>query len=117
MLDTISHSDAPKYQNSVQQEASIRLTQKGLKLRGNLVFATVAKLLETTIPLLKNFDGDSIEIDVSGIKHMDSAGVALLVEWQRFCLEHHKSCRFTGIHGQGASLLETYKLQDILQLA
>ena len=117
MSDNESHNDTRNNQDDFQQEASISPTDKGLKLGGDVVFATVSSLLKTGISLLKKFDGDLFEIDASGIDHIDSAGVALLLEWQRFCLENHKSCRFTGIHGQGASLIETYKLQHILGLA
>lgn len=112
-----SYNKSRNDQNDFQQEASISPTDKGLKLHGDVVFATVSGLLKTGISLLKKFDGDSFEIDASGIDHIDSAGIALLLEWQRFCLENHKSCHFSGIHGQGASLIETYKLQEILTFA
>ncbi len=85
-------------------------------LRGSLVYSTVSGLLAKSCSLLKKAMPDSITINLSGVEQIDSAGVALLVEWQRYCRQRHKKCRFTGLNEQAISLIETYKLTDILQI-
>jgi phospholipid transport system transporter-binding protein len=62
----------------------LRLTARGsdrYALQGELTFATVAQALKVTAPL---FTGrSSLRFDLDGIGRVDSAGVALLIEWVR----------------------------------
>lgn len=99
------------------QKASIALSGKELKVTGNLVFPTVSEILKKSHKLLQNTTAESIEIDLGGIQHIDSAGVALLVEWQGFCQEHNISCQFKGLNKQTVSLIETYKLMESLNIS
>ena len=50
-----------------------------LRVSGDLVFATVAELLDRGIRLLAH--GKPHVIDLSDVAHCDSAGLALLLEW------------------------------------
>ncbi|MEY2699978.1 MAG: hypothetical protein RIQ52_733 [Pseudomonadota bacterium] len=51
------------------------------RLQGMLTFATAADALRMTRGWLR--PKASIQLDLSGIEHTDSAGIALLLEWLR----------------------------------
>jgi len=98
-------------------QAAVSLTGQELKLHGSLVYSTVSGLLAMSHELLQKAIPDSITINLSEVDKIDSAGVALLVEWQRYCQQQQKTCHFFGLNEQAVSLIETYKLNDILQTA
>lgn len=98
----------------MDQDSSIAATQTGIKLKGELVFASVKSFWEQSISILGDFKGATIQIDCDEITHLDSAGIALLVEWKRWCDRHQKSFLIKGIQEQGASLITTYRLQKVL---
>ncbi len=101
--------------SSHSQETTISLNGHELTLKGSLVYSTVSGLLLQSRSLLKKVMPDSITINLSGVEKIDSAGIALLVEWQRYCQQYHKQCRFSGLNEQAISLIETYKLTRILR--
>jgi phospholipid transport system transporter-binding protein len=51
----------------------------GWRVLGDMNFASVPVLISQSMNLLK-FEGDMI-IDLSGIDHTDSSGLALMLEW------------------------------------
>ncbi|MCL4792783.1 MAG: STAS domain-containing protein [Gammaproteobacteria bacterium] len=66
-----------------------------LALSGPLVFATAGDLLEASRGM---FAGDSgISIDLGGVTKVDSAGLALLLEWLRWGQAASRTVRFTAL--------------------
>ena len=108
-------SDANKPIAMSNSKSTICLNGQNLSVQGNLVFPTVAGLLDKSHSLFQENKPDTIIIDLSGVDHIDSAGIALLVEWQRYCLKQHITCQFIGFKQQAVSLAKTYKLLEILQ--
>lgn len=53
-----------------------------VRVSGDLTFATVTALWRDSQPLL-GAGGARLQIDLAGVGHADSAGLALLVEWLR----------------------------------
>jgi phospholipid transport system transporter-binding protein len=62
------------------------------RVSGELGFATVPTIWEQSRARLD--DGDSAEIDLGGVTNVDSAGLALLIEWIRLARSRDKRLVF-----------------------
>ena len=81
------------------------------RVQGELSFATVGALLEEG---KKNFDGaSSLDIDLSGVKHSDSAGMALLIEWLRLAKRSGRRLSYSNLPPQ---LLAIARMSDVEEL-
>ena len=58
-------------------------SEQGMSVSGMLVFSSVADLLEKGNECLKQHQSDSLVIDCNAMDRIDSAGIALLLEWRR----------------------------------
>jgi phospholipid transport system transporter-binding protein len=66
-----------------------------LALSGPLVFSTASELLDVSRGM---FAGSSeISIDLGGVTKVDSAGLALLLEWLRWGWAEKRTVRFTAL--------------------
>ena len=101
----------------MSQAASVNATKKGIDLKGSLVFSTVSNLLSEGNQQLKQHQAESIQIDLSDVERVDSAGIALLLEWKRLCDKQDKTYKIVGAQSQIASLITTNKMQGLLGLA
>lgn len=61
-------------------QASVKRHDGGVAVSGPLTFASVSELYESGT---RELPAGDIEVDLSGVTQVDSAGLALLVEWQR----------------------------------
>ena len=89
-------------------------TQDGFQLAGSLVYANASDLLGEVNAVLKNHQESLLNINCEELSRLDSAGIALLIEWKRWCNNHNKQCHFQGLPTQANSLIETYRLQEVL---
>lgn len=90
-------------------------SELGIALSGALVFANVADFLEQGNRLLKQHSDASVcVIDCKAMQRIDSAGIALLLEWQRQCKNSHKDCRFEGLSEQAQALIQAYRLSTLI---
>jgi len=80
------------------------------RLEGVLDFAAAAALYRRTGELL---GGDEVTLDLSGLESASSAGVALLLEWQRQA--HRRSVRLT-LAGVPASVRRVAHLSGVEDL-
>jgi phospholipid transport system transporter-binding protein len=87
-----------------------------LRVAGTLGFPTVASLWSEGLPLFRDLPG-ACELDVSGVKSIDSAGVALLVEWMRLARERGAGFSITGAPPAMKDLIELADLQGLLPVA
>lgn len=94
----------------MQLQAEIKRVDQGFHISGDLVFSTVLALIDKVKEQLNQLDSDAIDINLSSVKHIDSAGVALLISWKRDCLAVNKTCNFQSVPQQAKALLETYNL-------
>lgn len=68
------------------------LSEGKLKLHGNLTLDTVKSIYSQSLPLAQ-LDVLPELIDLKDIKRVDSSGLALLLEWQSWAVEHkHRFC-------------------------
>lgn len=94
--------------------SNISATKEGLQLVGDLVFSSVSELLKEGRFLLEAYQKDKVSINCSKVSRIDSAGIALLIEWKRWCYNHNKECQLVEVPEQAQSLIETYRLQKVL---
>lgn len=100
----------------MSSRAEIIPVEQGLHINGDLVYATVSDLVNSSNAMLQQFEGTTINIDCSNLSRLDSAGIALLLEWKRWSLKNNKTFRMVGVKEKATSLISTYKLADILGL-
>ena len=81
-------------------------------LSGKLDFATVTSLLAQGRALLMSEAG--IEMDLSGVTHADSAGLALLIEWLRQAKLQSRQLRYLNLPAQLQSLASISDVDDLL---
>lgn len=95
----------------------ITVTEKGLSLKGSLLFSTVSSILSEGCSLLENHNSDSINIDMSSVDKIDSAGISLLLAWRRLCDTSSKKLQIIGAQEQAISLITTNKLEYLLNIS
>jgi len=82
-------------------------------LSGDLVYSTVPDFVKKGESLFVK-GSNKIVVDCSAVKHIDSAGLSLLLEWKRVCQKFHKECLYESLPAQAAKLIETFKLQALI---
>lgn len=79
-------------------------------VEGELDFDSVAGLWDESLRL---FQKPPARIDLAGVKHSNSAGVALLVEWLREAKAKGQELCFVNIPPQMVSIIEVADLNDL----
>ena len=96
-------------------KSKIEKSEQGMTLSGELTFASVVDLLEQGNQCLNQHKQDSpFTIDCKSMERIDSAGIALLLEWHRQCKNNNKLCRFEGLSKQAQALIGTYRLKSLI---
>jgi len=84
------------------------------QVTGELGFDTVKPLL---VASEAQFAAESqLDIDLAGVTHGDSAGLALLIEWLRRARQAGKALRYTGMPGQLRALARISDVEEVLPL-
>ncbi|MDH3281647.1 MAG: STAS domain-containing protein [Gammaproteobacteria bacterium] len=92
---------------------TVTLAEPGeYRLAGPVTFDTVASLYEST--QFDFVDDGELTIDLSKVSRVDSAGLALLLEWMRSSRQSNCRLRFTNIPEQLNSLMEVTGLDDVI---
>ena len=81
-------------------------------LTGELSFSSVNEVLKQADVLISKEN-----LDLSGVTHCDSAGLALLLELQRRAQAAGRSLKLVGANDQLQQLVRSYALNDILAVA
>ena len=93
----------------------ITKTDQGMSVTGELVFASITDFLEQGNQFIQQHkNNDSFVINCEAMQRIDSAGIALLIEWHRQCANNDKPCQFAGLTHQAKSLIETYRLESLI---
>jgi phospholipid transport system transporter-binding protein len=85
-----------------------------VEVDGLLEFATVTALLPVLEALLP--DSGSLRVDLGGVRHADSAGLALLVHWQRLARRRGVTLELGNAPGQLMDMARLSGLDSILPL-
>ena len=83
--------------------------QSGYQLQGSLVYDTLNDLLANGSASIK-FNAEIVQIDCEHLSRIDSAGVALLIGWQRYCEQNNQQLQLIKLPQQAVSLIKANKL-------
>ena len=87
-----------------------------LALTGALSFDTVPAVLEQSAQYAARADlPDRLTIDFAGVTGVDSAAVALLLEWRRQAAARAKRLEFIHLPANLLALAELYGVADLIQ--
>lgn len=87
--------------------------EAGYTLSGDLTYSTVPRLFSQH-PLRC---ADSTTVDLAQIEHIDSAGLALLVEWTCAARMQNKELILKNVPGSLGSLIKVGGLREVLSLS
>lgn len=89
----------------------IMLSPGHYQLKGDLIFSTINK---TTTKILKfNQSEPTINLDLQQLGKIDSAGLALLIEWIKLSRIHKQKLRFNNIPAQLSALAKLSYISEI----
>ena len=86
-----------------------------LLVSGELSMSTVPDLLRRSH--LHSGNGGAIHVDLQGVKRADSAGVALLIEWQRAAHRQQRNVHFQNIPSQMLAIARLCGVDKLLSLS
>ena len=87
-----------------------------LKLEGNLSYETIPVVLAETAQFAARTDlPQQIRIDFAGVTGVDSAAVALLLEWRRMALARGKTLVFENLPANLLALAGLYGVAELIQ--
>jgi phospholipid transport system transporter-binding protein len=87
-----------------------------LPLKGDLTFETIPAVLEESALYAARPDlPDKLTIDFAEVADVDSAAVALLLDWRRMALKRKKTLVFVNLPANLLALAELYGVADVIQ--
>jgi phospholipid transport system transporter-binding protein len=87
-----------------------------LRLEGNLSYETIPGVLAQTAQFAARTDlPPTIRIDFSNVTGVDSAAVALLLEWRRMALSGGKTLVFENLPANLLALAQLYGVAELIQ--
>lgn len=92
-----------------------KTTEGNFRLSGRLNFRTVPAVWRVGLEIFTQ--APKIEIDLEGIQRSDSAGLALLIEWQRQAIKDNKSVRYLNMPKQMLAIAKASSLDEFLPLS
>lgn len=82
------------------------------EVSGDMTFATAEKMLRASeVPFEEH---TQLEIDLSGVKDSDSAGLAVLLEWVTWANHTVREIRFTGMPERLLAIARTTEVEHLL---
>lgn len=88
----------------------------GFKIAGALVYSNASSIIQQSMLAVKNHfktSDSNINFDCAEVTRIDSAGIALLIEWKRMCDQNNRQFSISNLPDQAKSLIETYRLKDV----
>lgn len=82
-------------------------------LTGEMSFATVERILQASEEPFEQHT--RIEVDLSGVEHADSAGLALLLEWITWANHTVREIRFTHMPERILAIAKTTEVDNLLE--
>ena len=85
------------------------------EVRGQLTFTTVPQFFTHTTAMFASGDGP-VTVDLAGVTLADSAGIALLVEWQQQARAANRALQFANIPEQVRKVVHVSGLQQAFNI-
>jgi len=102
-------------QVSKTDKTSVELQSVGnLAVKGELSFGTVTSILEQGNDLLA--EASEITIDLQGVTHSDSSGLALLLEWIGVAKQNQQSIHIINVPAQMIAIAKATGIDKILPI-
>lgn len=95
----------------------ISFTVEGFNLCGELTFTNASMVLKKASVHFDDIESDTIIIDLSKLEKIDSAGIALLLAWERLSKNNNKKLQLKNAQEQAISLIKTNKLLSVLNIS
>ena len=95
------------------QNSNVELinNESDYQLKGNLTYDSIGDLIHQKL-VSDGFNANEIKISCNHLKRIDSAGIALFIQWQRECEKNNKQLQFIDLPNQAVSLLKANQLDD-----
>lgn len=87
------------------------------RVRGDLDFDAVPALWATSTAVLDAREPGDVLIDLAGVGRVDSAGLALVVEWLRWARERERRLRLANVPEKLAALARISELGPLVEEA
>lgn len=88
---------------------------KNWQLKGDLTVASINDVLKTGIKALNKLEaGASVTLDCAGLEKVDSASVALLVDWLRRAKQRKINLSFAKIPERMQRIIQLSNLEGVL---
>jgi phospholipid transport system transporter-binding protein len=102
-------------EQKLESLAKFELTEDNrLQVSGELSFKNVPELILMSQDYFNNSDG--LDVDLADVSRADSAGVALLIEWQRLAQMQKKSISFFNVPSQMMAIARLSGVDELLFL-
>lgn len=98
--------------SGVRQFELVELGGGRFALRGALSFATAKDILARSKPAFA--DHAVLKIDLSGVTHSDSAGLALLLEWINWAKHYRREIRYFDVPKAILAIARISEVTDLL---
>ena len=90
---------------------NIEFESKLLKLSGSITYEDIPSLIEKT----KNFNwSDSVQIDLSQVKHLDTSALSLIFEFKRNAKRHNQIVTINTPPKNLLKLAKLYGVEDLI---
>ncbi|MDX9740294.1 MAG: STAS domain-containing protein [Gammaproteobacteria bacterium] len=83
---------------------------------GELGFSTVPDLLERGRAIFEGGSAAPLELDLSGVTRVDSAGLALLIEWLKVARRTRREISYVNVPEQMVAMARVSGLENFLPL-
>ncbi len=90
-----------------------KLNETNFVLRGDLVFETISAVYEENLSIFKDIN-TSINISLEGVEHVDSSGLALIVDWFRLMKKNKYHLHITNMPQQMSDLAKLSSVDELL---
>lgn len=90
---------------------NIELDSKKWVLSGSITYKEIPSLIEST----KNFNwSDSVQVDLSQVKHLDTSALSLIFEWKRKAKGHKYDVELINPPKNLLKLAKLYGVEDLI---
>ena len=95
--------------------AELIKSESGYHVKGSLTYDTVGDLIHQKI-IADGLNIETIALNCEQLARIDSAGIALFIQWQRECEQNNKKLQLVNLPSQAVSLLKANQLDNFFMM-